>query len=125
MNVINTYFESKKLVHESFGYVSDWKEIPMEDGREYYWMLVGGEINGTVVYSRVPFIAKDLGREGGNFYSSTIYRQCFLPKYVWRNEINTMISIDTHTDGNKFLMILTNSLECKDEELKKIYKENW
>lgn len=125
MNPINVYFESKQLVHESFGYVADWKEIPMEDGRKYHWMLVGDEINGTLVYSLVPFIAKDLGLEGGNFYSAPIYKQCFLTKYVYRNEVNTMISVDTRTDGNKFLMILTNDLECKDENLKKLYKANW
>ena|SRR6201985_1214838 len=125
MNPIDTYFKAKQLIHESFGYKPDWKEIPMEDGREYYWMLVGGERDGILVYSNVPFIAEDLGRNGGNFFSAPIYTQRFLEKYVYRNEDNTMISIDTQTDGNKFLMILTNSLECKDEELKKIYKENW
>lgn len=125
MNPIDVYFEAKELVHKSFGYTSNWKEIPMDDGREYYWMLVGDEKNGILVYSMVPFTAEDFGINGGNFYSAVIYTQRFLEQWVYRNENNTMISIDTRTDGNKFLMILSNSLECKDEELKKIYKENW
>lgn len=125
MSPIDTYFQAKQLVHESFGYVSNYKEIPMEDGRKYHWMLVGDETNGKLVYGENLFTAEEVGQNGGAFYSAVIYTQRFLPKWVYRNETHTMISIDPRTDGNKFLIILTNSLECKDEELKKIYKENW
>lgn len=125
MSIIDIYFGAKKRVHEYFGYVPGWKEIPMEDGRRYHWMLIGNEIDEKLVYSGVPFVAEDLGPKGGNFFSASIYKQCFLTKYVYRNQLHTMISIDTHVDGNKFLMILTNSLECTDEDLKNIYKENW
>jgi hypothetical protein len=125
MDIVDKYFKFKDLIHKSFNYVADWKEIPLEDGREYYWMLVGDEVNGTLVYGNEPFTEEDLGSEGGNFFSAPIYTQRFLNKYVYRNDNYTMMSIDTRTDGNKFLIILDNELECKDESLKEIYKKNW
>lgn len=124
MNPIDVYFEAKELVHKSFGYVSNWKEIPMEDGRKYYWMVIGDETNGKLVYSNVKFTSENIA-VGSCIYSAELYTQRFLPKYVYRNKDHTMISINTRIGGNKFLMILTNSLECKNLKLKKLYKEIW
>lgn len=120
MSVIDIYFGAKKRVHEYFGYISNWKEIPMEDGREYYWML----FNNKIVYSPDKF-TPDIIVSGMSIYSAEIYNQRHLDKYIYKNEDYTMISIDTRTDGNKFLMIFSNNLECKDEDLKNIYEENW
>lgn len=125
MKHIDDYFNAKQKVHEYFNYTTDWKEIPMEDGRKYYWMLVGSEESGTLVYSQVPIIEEDLGSSGGNFYTAVIYAQRFLKKYVYKTDEHTMMSIDTRTDGNKFLIILDNKLECKDDSLKKVYKKYW
>jgi hypothetical protein len=54
--------------------------------------------------------------EGGATYSAVIYRQRFLPKWVYRKDDFTMICADTQTDGNKYLMIFDNQKECKGLE---------
>lgn len=47
-------------------------------------------------------------------YSNEIYTQRFLPKWVYRGKDYTMICVDTHTDGNKFLQIFDNSKEIRE-----------
>jgi len=46
-----------------------------------------------------------------SFYRNDIYTQRFLSKWVYRGEDYTMICVDTHTDGNKFLQIFNNKKE--------------
>lgn len=46
-------------------------------------------------------------------YSDEIYTQCFLPKWIYRGKDYTMILIDIHTDGNRFLAIYDNKKEIK------------
>lgn len=36
-----------------------------------------------------------------------------------------MVAVDTHTDGNKFLMIFDAKREIKDNELKNLFSECW
>ena len=35
MNIIDEYFKLQKIVHGYFGYVGDWKIIPLSDLRGY------------------------------------------------------------------------------------------
>lgn len=110
MDLIQEYFELQAKVHDHFGYVEDWVNIPMEDNREMYWILDenengGGEIN----YYDEPF--KDGYGEDGQYYNASIYTQRFLPKWIYRTEDYTMVCMDTHTDGNKFLGIFDNTKE--------------
>jgi hypothetical protein len=51
--------------------------------------------------------------EAGEYYSNEIYTQRFLPKWVYRTDDYTMICVDTHVDGNKFLQIFDNAKEVK------------
>lgn len=123
---IDNYFSSKEIVHKLFGYKADWKEIPMDDLRGHYWMIVGGEGSGGMVcYYKEP-LSKEI-IESGVFYSGPIYTQRFLPKWVYRslNGQHVMISVDTRVDLNKFLMIFDADKEVIDEELRALYKEHW
>lgn len=123
---IKQYFELADKIHQYFGYKEDWVTIPMSDNTSYYWMLVGGDetgAGGRLVYADKPFTKKLI--EKGNIYSGPVYTQRFLPRWVYRTETHTLISYDTHTDGNKFLSIMDNTKECKDEELKKEYQNRW
>lgn len=89
----------------------------MDDKRDYVWYLNAlydekGEVHSGEV--RFAETLEDLNdEEKGNYYSNEIYTQRFLPKYVYRTKDYTMISVDTHTDGNKFLQIFDNSKEVK------------
>lgn len=123
--LLTTYFESKLKVHEAFGYHSDWVEIPLDDRREMYWMLVGGEgMGASCVWSPQPLTVKSI-EEGSVIYSGHIYTQRFLKKWVYRTATHALISVDTQTDGNKFLMVFDVAKECTDEEKRLAYKNHW
>ena len=123
---ILNYFELAKEIHKYFGYTEDWVCIPMDDHMEDYWMVTGkgNSKEDHVVYSPKPFTEESI-TDGMEIYGGTLYTQRFLPKWVYRGKEFTMISVDTHTDGNKFLMIFDNKKECKDKDLKEFYLQAW
>lgn len=89
--------------------------IPLQDNTEYYWSLKEGEQgSGTVRYHENELTKESI--EGGETYSAVIYRQRFLPQWVYRKDDFTMVCADTQTDGNKYLMIFDNQKECKGLE---------
>ena len=113
MNLIDKYFELEKEIHEYFGYVEDWVVIPMVDHRRYYWLLdekEGGD--GHIVYYEEPLTDEVI--DAGQYYDATIYTQRFLPKWVYRADDYTLICMDTHCDGNRFLGIFDNKKEQKE-----------
>lgn len=120
MKLLEQYFNLQKQIYDYFGYVEDWVVIPLDDQTNKYWMITGGDERGAggyVTWSPEPFTIESL-KKGDNIYGGPVYTQCFLPKWIWRVEKYTMISVDTQTDGNKFLMVFDNSKECTDEEMK-------
>ena len=113
MKLLDNYFKLQKEIYDYFGYVEDWVVIPLEDNTEFYWYLTGEDYGHSVVYGHSKEQLMDVGSL--NFYSATIYTQRFLPKWVYRGEEYTMVCADTHTDGNKFLMIFSNNLEIENQ----------
>lgn len=107
--LIDQYFELQDKVHDAFGYVEDWAVIPLADMRGMHWHYNGTENHGEVYWSDVPLTEGVYN--AGNYYSATLYTQRFLPKWIYKTDTHTMICIDTHTDGNKFLAIFSNDLE--------------
>jgi hypothetical protein len=109
MKILDKYIKLQEQIHEYFGYVEDWVAIPLDDQRNMFWYLDLEENgSGEVTFATTE---EDLQDEEGNIYRNTIYTQRFLPKWVYRGEEYTMIVVDTHTDGNKFLQIFTNANE--------------
>jgi len=93
-----------------FGYLEDWCVFPFDDATQYYWKVDAEE--------RSVMFAKSQGNvitEEGECYANEIYRQRFLPKWVYRGPEYTMILVDTHCDGNKFLQIFDNAKEIREE----------
>lgn len=124
-NLFDSYFDIKKKIHEYFGYKADWKDIPLEEEIACHWMLSQREDgSGTVVYSPEPLTEESI-KAGTSIYGGVIYTQRFLPKFVYRTEDYTLISVDTQTDGNKFLIIFDNKKECTDQKLKDLNQEHW
>jgi hypothetical protein len=122
---IDEYFWQKSVIHEAFAYEPDWVEIPLDDMRGHHWMLVGGEAHGgKCVYSEKPF-TKETIAAGEEISSGDIYTQRFLTKWVYRTEGHVLVSVDTKTDMNRFLMIFDAELECTDQELRDLYAERW
>jgi len=110
MKLLEDYFDLQKKVFDYFGYVEDWRVIPLDDARHYFWRL-DGEGPGQVRYANTE---NELDDQSLNYYEGEIYTQRHLPKWVYRGEEFTMVCVDTHTDGNKFLMVFDNSKERQD-----------
>lgn len=108
MKLLDDYLAGREQVFAYFGYVEDWRAIPIDDARAYYWRL-DGEGPGTVRFAET---AEQLDDADGNYYEDEIYTQRHLPKWVYRGEAFTMVCCDPHTDGNVFLRIFDNEREC-------------
>jgi len=105
MKMLDDYFELQNRIFEHFGYVEDWRVLPLDDARNYYWKL-DGEDNVCFADSE-----EELSSESGNYYENEIYHQRHLPKWVYRADDYTMIVVDTHTDGNQLLQVFNNANE--------------
>ena len=105
MKLLKNYFDAKQELFDYFGYVEDWVVIPLDDATQYYWSLSDPQV---VMFADT---VEELESGDGNCYSNSIYHQRFLPKTFYRGAEYTMIVVDTHTDGNKFLQIFDNSKE--------------
>lgn len=110
MKLLDDYFKLQKEIYDYFGYKEDWRVIPIEDCRGYYWYLEGEGHNDNVLFAETMDDFKK-----GSYYSNEIYTQRFLPKWVYRGPEYTMICVDTHTDGNQFISVFENSKELKEE----------
>lgn len=121
---IDRYFTLQQDIHDYFGYVEDWAAFPMDSAIDVEWMIVGGEGRGGRV-AWGPKLNEATITAGAEIYSGSIYTQRFLPRWVYRGEAYTMILVDTHTDGNRRLMIFANDKEVTDENLKKLYDTTW
>lgn len=104
MKQLDTYNELLADIFKYFGYTEGWRAFPLDDAREYFWKIKGP---GTVRFAETE---KDLANETGQYYENEIYPQP-LSRVVYRGADYTMIVVDTHTDGNKFLRIFTNANE--------------
>lgn len=110
MNVVDSYFNKLQEVYSYFGFKEDWVVLPLDDRRDYYWKVYG---DSHVVYGHTD---EDVRDETGNHYEDEVYTQRFYDKWVYRAEEFTMIMVDTHTDGNRFLAIFDNAKEIPVEE---------
>jgi hypothetical protein len=110
MKLLDDYLTLKEQVFEYFGYVEDYRAIPIEDSREFYWRLYG-EGPGDVQFSENESKLDDPEMD---YYENEIYTQRFLPRWVYRGKEFTMVCVDTHTDGNQFMRIFDNSKERPD-----------
>lgn len=108
MKLLDEHKANLEQIYAYFGYVEDWRVLPLNDAREYYWRL-DGEGPGTVTYSEVQEALDD--EDAGDVYEDQIYTQRHLPKWVYRGAEYTMIVVDTQTDGNQFLQIFDNAKE--------------
>lgn len=107
MNIFDEYFKLQQEVYDYFEFQEDWVVLPMDDRREHDWKIINDK---EVQYGKKDDILNDTGE----YYSDEIYKQRFYKKWVYRGKDYTMIMVDTHTDGNRFLAIFDNSKEIKE-----------
>jgi len=116
MKLLDSYLKSKQKIFDYFGYCEDWVAIPLEDCRGYYWTLYEEAVESTFLGGYIDYAEtkkKLLNKDKGDYCSASIYTQRFLKQWVYRAKEYTMICIDTHVDGNKFLAIYDNAKEIK------------
>lgn len=106
MNIIDEYFKLLDEVYNYFGFVEDWTVYPLDDKREFDWIIKDD-------YEVVHGAKEDVVNNTGKQYTDTIHKDRFYDKWIYRGKDYTMIMVDTHTDGNKFLSIYDNSKEIK------------
>lgn len=100
---MNEYFNQLQKVYDYLGFKEDWVVLPLDDRREYHWFVTDDD----VVFGDKD----DVINQTGNHYSDEIYKQRFYDKWVYRGEEYTMVMVNTHVDGNRFLAIYDNSKE--------------
>lgn len=109
MDLLDQEQAVRQKIFDYFGYVEDWRVLPLDDAREYYWHLTGEGYCDEVKFARREENLFEGTMDDG--YSNEIYTQRHLPKWVYRGPDYTMVVVDTHTDGNQFLQIFDNSKE--------------
>lgn len=107
MKLLDDYFKLREEIFKHFNYVEDWRVLPFNDCRDYDWLITE---DNSVIYGKKENILRD----NDEFYKDEIYRNRYLPKWVYRADDYTMILVDTHIDGNQFLSIFDNDKEIKE-----------
>lgn len=88
--------ETEAHIHRYFGYVEDWQVYPIQDHTDYYWYMR----DGMVCYGEDADTAFSLDNR---------YEDEIIDNGVYAKNDFTMINVDTHTDGNKFLFVFDNT----------------
>ncbi len=100
MEALDNYNKSLEEIYNYFGFKEGCRVFPIDYRRDYWWTM-----DAAYVYYADSIYVKD----DDHAYSDTIlYLQAY-PKAVYEGQEYTMIMVDTHTDGNKFLAIYDNS----------------
>lgn len=115
MKLLDEMLAAKNALFSYFGYKEDWRVYAAQDYRRFWWSLDEDEENVTFADKKGTL---DLAIGGDEealdaCYTDEVLRDRFLPQSVYRKDDYTMILVDTHTDGNKFLAVFDNKREVK------------
>ncbi len=150
MKLIKEFFKLQKKLHEYFGYNEDWCVFSMQDYTDVWWSIpdeshdkVSSEMpDGQIIQfeyeqnlyftnnreHHIKLIENKWNWEKANIgdfcYHYEIYHQRFLDSAIFKGEDYTMMLVDTHTDGNKYLVILDNKKELNKKSVRKDKIEN-
>lgn len=102
MKELIAYKEALKAVHDYFGFVEHWQVYPIDDATKYWWIINDGEV---LFYDSFEAYGT---QDGIHSYSNEIFYNVNY-QTIWKGKEYTMILVDTHTDGNRFLQIFDNS----------------
>jgi hypothetical protein len=115
-DIVDAYLSAQEAIFEHVGYVEDWRVIPLDDARGYYWAVDKHEREWCRFAKTQKALEHwlehdDYGDYGNEVYEDEIYTQRHLPKWVYRGKDFTLVCCDTHTDGNQLLRIFRNDHE--------------
>lgn len=103
MKLLDDYNKALEKLLNSSGFKYGWTVYPIEDRREYWWKINSIEV---VYYDSKDAYEK---QDDTRTYSDEILHNRLYPKAVYETDGYTLIMVDTHVDGNKFLAIYDNS----------------
>lgn len=119
-DIVDAFEEAKQAIFDHCGYKEDWRVIPLEDSRDYYWTIDQFEREWCKFCPQKEGLEywleeheDEYGKFGDCLYEDEIYTQRHLPKWVYRGKEFTLVCVDTHTDGNQFIRIFRNDHEVK------------
>lgn len=109
MEQLTNYTNALQEIYDYFDFKEDWTVFPIDDGTDYYWEVKEDE--GIVkFYDSVEAYRTE---DGSHSYSNEILHHRHYPKAIYEGAEYTMIMVDTHTDGNRFLQIFDNFKKIK------------
>ena len=109
MELLTQYLDLQQQIYDYFGYVEDWRVLPLDDASQYFWVL--DEKDGFVHFASTE--------SDGNFYLNKVYTadkeyaRESLAEWMYRAEDYILICVDTRVDLNQFLRVFDNSKERK------------
>ena len=118
---MNRFTSSRDELLGTFGVPDTWFTMYPEDHLSDYWFLMGRH---KVVASDQPFTEESI-EKGDIIYVNDIFTYRDFSQYVWRKHGLVLISVDTRTDGNKYLGLFDEDRECKDSKLIELCDRCW
>jgi hypothetical protein len=61
MDLLDNEIKARQEIFGYFGYAENWRVLPFDDARDYYWRIAGGDL-GSVCFAETEL---DLARAGG------------------------------------------------------------
>lgn len=108
MELLDRYMALQNEIFDYFGYVEDWRVLPLDDERKCFWTLIeSGRGEGVVRFAGTEEELLD-----GAYFEDEVYTQRHLDRWIYRGAEYTMIALDTNT-GNQLLRVFTNANERK------------
>ena len=98
MKILDRYNSILEELYNYFGYTEGWKVYPIDDSREYFWII-----------KRDCVEFYDTKEDYLNGNEDSMYENEIINKSIFIGADYTAIIVDTHTDGNKFLQIFDNA----------------
>lgn len=93
----------RQEIFRYFGYLESWTVYPFNDATNYFWYLNETETRVTFATNHGRLLDEDRGE----YYVNEVMQKRNIPS-VYVGAEYTMILVDTHCDGNKFLQIFDN-----------------
>jgi hypothetical protein len=120
LNLLDIFDNSLDAIMKSFEVPQTWHQIYPDDMTNVFWFIDGD----SIVWFDTLLTKEVIDSE--KYYQAVMhdnweYKK--LPSPPWRRFGLAMIPVDTHTDGNKYLMIFDEDKECKDQEVIELFRE--
>ena len=113
-DLVDNFANALQALFDHCGYVEDWVVFPVIDCRKHYWRVDASERQWcqhspkrealvAAIEERTDGPMAFPEKHGQHFYSSEIYTQRFLSKWVFRGAEFVLVLENPRVDGNRWL----------------------